>query len=1102
MAHRAGFGAFVVGGVYVLVAILAMVGLLFTPADAAAQAANGALVGNVKDESGAAVPGATITAIETRTNISRTAVSNETGNYSFNNLASGIYRVEAELVGFTKSAREGVEVNVNTTVRVDISLKIGELSESVMVTGEAPMLQTDRTDTGRIIQSEQITQMPLGFNRNFQGLLVTVPGASRPHRPHSEFYNSQDSLSSEINGQGRQSNNVQLEGADNSDNGGNLAFIIPSAEAIETVAVTTSNYDAEFGRAGGAVTNVTLKSGTNDLAGSVFSFGNTEATAARNPFSQLPVAETKYLQGGFTLGGPIMRNKLFFFGDYVRTADDSGRLTQAHIPEAAFRNGDFSAAPTIIYDPRTGNADGSARTPFPNNQIPLDRISPIARQLLSNIPMPNLGAGVGVVNYEKPYVREKRTNQYDMKFTIQAATNDHLSDRYSKQNAQTYDPAIFGIYGGLKPFAGSGTNPTHSMGITYNRVWSPSLVQEVRIGRTSHHNEAISEAHGLKTSDQFGIKGVNLNDFTSGITTIDLTTAYSEYFIGFETSLPWDRAERTWTYATTATKLWGNHTMKIGGDLRMNRHLLDQVNHPRGSFKFRGANTAIPTDTAATNGYANAFAAFLLDVPQSIERGLVSDVVHKGGRHTSVFTYVHDKWQVRDNITLDLGLRHEYYTPLVGYTGKAGMASYDPSNNTLRVAGYNDVPENLGVHSYWKNFNPRTGISWRLNDSNVVRAGYGVSALPWPSSYGQGYPVTQIQQLTAPNLFVAAGSLAAGLPPPNFAVIPDSGIVPATPLRSESLSVVPLDRHDGQLHSWNVAFQRTLPGAFTAEVAYVGNRGVDILKDIDLNAGYTLGANQAGQPLFVKYGRTAQTLQPIPLKSKYNSLQMKVDRRMRGGLLLTNSYTLGRGYSYTNGDGTGGTIPTPADIERSWQRTSFDSTHTFNSSFVYQLPWGPQGAWLKEGVLAHVLGDWQVTGLFSAISGTPIDFTAGNNLGATGNSQTPNATGTPNVLGGIGSNKLWFDTSVFSAAPANTWGNVERRGLLTGPAYVNVDASIVKIVRFGQKRLEVRADMFNALNIAHYMNPNGTFGNGNFGRVTEILPQTERLIRFGGRFLF
>ena len=232
-------------------------------------------------------------------------------------------------------------------------------------------------------------------------------------------------------------------------------------------------------------------------------------------------------------------------------------------------------------------------------------------------------------------------------------------------------------------------------------------------------------------------------------------------------------------------------------------------------------------------------------------------------------------------------------------------------------------------------------------------------------------------------------------------------------------------------------------------------------------------------------------------------MQIKVDRRMRGGLSLTNSYTLGRGYSYTNGDGTGGTIPTPADIERSWQRTTFDSTHNFASSFLYLLPLGPDGRWLQEGPLGKVLGDWQVTGVFSAISGTPIDFTASaTTLRAPGNSQTPNATGKPNVLGGIGSGELWFDTSVFSAPAANTWGSVERRGLLTGPAYVNLDASIVKIIRFGTRRAEIRADLFNAFNIAHYANPNGTLGNQNFGRITDILPLTERMIRFGGRVLF
>ncbi len=263
-----------------------------------------------------------------------------------------------------------------------------------------------------------------------------------------------------------------------------------------------------------------------------------------------------------------------------------------------------------------------------------------------------------------------------------------------------------------------------------------------------------------------------------------------------------------------------------------------------------------------------------------------------------------------------------------------------------------------------------------------------------------------------------------------------------------------------------------------------------------------LGADNAGRPLFTKYGRTADTSNPVPARSEYNSMQVKVDRRMRDGLSLTNSYTLGRGYSFANGDG-GGTISTPADWERGYQRTTFDSTHSFVSSFVYMLPWGPDGKWVQEGVIGKSLGDWQVTGVVSAISGTPIDFTASATaLRAPGNTNTPNVSGTPEVLGGIGSIDLWFDTSVFSAPAANAWGNVERRGLLTGPAYYNLDASIVKVIRVGTKRAEIRADFFNALNIAHYANPNGTLGNANFGRITGILAQTERTIRFGARFLF
>jgi hypothetical protein len=1113
MTHRRWLIACATGRMFV-VAVLAVFGILSMPGDAAAQSQVGTLVGNVRDESGGAIPGATVTAREVRTNISRTAVSNEAGNYTFTNVASGVYRIEGELVGFKKFTRDNVEVSVNTTVRVDIALSVGALEESVIVTGEAPMLQTDRTDTGRVIQSEQITQMPLGFNRSYQGMLVTVPGASRPFRPHSEFYNAQDSLSSTVNGQNRERNAAKLEGTDNGDN---LTFLIPSAEAIETVSVVTSNYDAEFGAVGGAVTNVTLKSGTNNLAGSLFSFGNTEATMSKNPFSLFPPNNTLYLQSGFTLGGPIRRNKLFFFGDYVHTLDDSGRISRAHIPEAAFRTGDFSAARTIIYDPATGSPNGTGRTPFPNNQIPANRISPVARRLLDKIPMPNVpGAPLGAINYEQPYVRSKTTNQFDIKMTYQAVASDNLAVRYSRQSSNSADPGTFGengIWGGIKDYAGTGTQPSYNYSVNYNRVWSATLIQEIRTGQSYYRNIAITDANGMNLADQVGVPGANLTPFTSGAPTINIP-AYHAFLIGTQNSLPWDRAKRTTNLATNVTKIWRNHTLKVGHEFRNTNDFLDQVTHPRGEFTFTGAMTAIPTDSAAQNGYANQMAAFLLDVPQEIERGIPAvidvglsmDEPHRGGRHRSFWTYVHDKWQVHPSITLDLGLRHEYYTPLVGFHGKGGMVNYDPETNELLVAGYGNIPENLGVPGYWKNFAPRTGISWRLTDATVLRAGYGVSGLAYPDGCCRGFPIEQNQLINGPNAFAPAGSMATGIPAPSLVPIPENGILKADGalLTQEFTNVTLEPRHRGQMHSWNVAYQRTLPGAFTAEMAYVGNRTSNPWGNTNINAGMVVGADRAGQPLFSKFGRTGSTTATVKdgrPQRKYHSMQVKVDRRMRGGLMMTNSYTLARGWDYRDD-----TPAHPDKFERNYGRSSFDNccpTHNYTNSFVYMLPVGPEGKWLREGVASKVLGDWQVTGLFSASSGTPISFTASaSGLRAPGNSQTPNVTETPKVLGGIGPNALWFDTSVFSAPPAGTWGNVKRFDLLTGPAYVNLDASIVKIVRFGPRHAELRADIFNALNRAHYANPNGTLGNANFGRVTDILPLTERMVRFGARFLF
>ena len=1078
------------------------------------QAVTGTLVGTITDSESLPVPGVTITITEVNRNIRSQSVTNEDGNYVFPSLQNGVYRVEAELTGFRKAVRESVDVQVNTTMRVDLRLVIGAVAETLTVVGESPVLQTDRTDTGRIIESIVLQEVPLAWNRNFQGALITVPGTTRPHRVHSEFFNAQDSLAVEVNGQSRLANNVMLDGIDNNHKTGLLTVLIPSADAIETVSVTTSNYDAEFGRAGGAVTAVTLKSGTNALNGSATVGGYSDATIAKNYFSGTK-APTKIVSYAFTMGGPIVRNRTFFFGDYQRAIDNAGRVQRSVIPPAEFRNGDFSRASTIVYNPFTGSADGTGRQPFAGNVIPASMISPIARRILALIPEPNIpGAALGQINYQLPYQRKKTTDAFDVKINHQVTDGNALTGRFSYQRPEIADPGIYGAYGGGgKDFAGIGTNLTISTGATWTRIWSATLVQEIRGGVSYYHNEALTDAGLAKTSDEIGIKGVNINDFSAGITSIFIggtaaaTALYSPPVIGFSASLPWDRSERTSEVSTVFTKSTGNHTVKWGGNIRHNRDFLLQVQDrlgPRGGFEFNGQQTAIPANTAALNGFANAFASFLLDVPSRAGRDLT--VVDPGTRHWAIFTFIHDKWHMTPKITVDLGLRHEYYTPLVGLASKGGLANYDPATNSILVSGYGDVPANLGVKKYLKNFAPRTGISYRVSETSVVRAGYGISTIPFPdNSYAFNFPVKQNNDFNAPNTFAPAPvRMADGFPAPILADIPANGTIPAnTPLLlSQRYFAIPSDLHEGRLQSWNAAYQRQLPKGFTAEAAYVGNRG-NVVNTINLNAGMVIGADNAGRPQFGPFGRTAETTGWMRSNTTYHSLQTKLDKRLSNGLLVTTSYTLGRSINYWQGDSNGG-ITTPANPELSRGRAEYDRLHSYVQSFVYQLPVGPNGRWLQTGPASWILGGWQVSGIFTAQSGQPINFTANAaTLRAFGNTQRPNANGKPDVVGGIGAGNQWFETSVFSFPAENTFGSVKRNDLLDGPAYVNLDASLAKWFTFkSDVRAEFRIDAFNATNRPQFAQPNGEFGNARFGQITTTQANTERVVRFGLRVVF
>jgi hypothetical protein len=1082
---------------------------LLVPAPAHAQAVTGTLLGNVTDSSGGAVPGATVVATETGTNISRTTTTNEAGYYIFSSLQNGTYSVDAELQGFKKIVRQNVKVDVNSTIRVDLKLEVGQMTEAVTVSAETPVLQTDRTDTGRIIESKMVSDMPLTFNRNFQGLLVTVPGATRPHRDHSAFFNSQDSLSTEVNGQSRLANNTLIEGLDDNQKTGLLQVIIPAADALETVSVTTSNYDAEFGRSGGAITNVTLKSGTNDLKGSAFFFGNTNATNASDYFTHLK-APTKFANGGFTLGGPILRNKLFFFGDYQRTLDHQGYVVRATIPTLAMRNGDFSAVSQRIYDPLTGDVSGANRVAFANNQIPQDRISPIARKLLAFLPEPNIpGAPLGQNNYQKAQTREKTTDGFDAKVNYTASTKDQLSVRSSFMRPVLFDPGLFGQYGGAANggFAGTGTNTSTSNALNWTHVFSPSTLLDVRGGLNYYHNITTTQGNGLTTSTEVGIPGANIDEFTSGLSQINIG-GYSGPVLGFSASQPWDRSEQTWNVASSLTRLLHSHTVKMGGEFRKNRDILLQTQDnggSRGNFNFNASGTGVPSEPATTTGVANSMASFLLDFPNGVTRDL--KVIDKPGtRHWATAAFVQDKWQARSNVTVDLGLRWEYYDPLQGVEGKGTLANYDPSTNTIRVAGYGSTTNAINVKRTLTNFAPRTGISWRLNEKTVMRAGYGASTIPFPDNrYAFNFPVKQNYSGSSANAFQRAGSMAQGFPAPVLVSIPPDGIIPVTgSLLNSTFDVISPDLHEGTLRSWNVAFQRQLPFSLTADIAYVGSQGVDLVMDLDTNASLVYGLGNAGRPQFAAFNRTGTSRTRVnDNKSRYKALQVKLDRRFRNGLLITNSYTLGRSMDLAN-ENTG--INTPIDYNLSWARSDTDRTHNYVLSSIYELPWGPGKKWLSSGPAGKLLGGWQLSGLLVVQSGQALTINgSGALLNTPGNSAYANLNGTQKVLGGKGPGLLYFDPAVYSLPAPGVQGNMKRHSGPEGPGYWNLDGSLFK--RFalsGTKYAEFRVDAYNVTNSVRWGNPNTTYSTatGNtFGQITGT-SGSQRSVRFGGRFAF
>ncbi len=1095
-----------------LVVLLSAGALLFS------QAVTSSIVGTVTDSSGASVPNATVTLMEENTSTTRTTSSNESGNYTFLDLPPGTYRVTVEQAGFKKSSRTGVGLLVNTTLRVDLSLQPGAVNEVVTVVAETAALQTERADTGRKLDQVVVEAMPLSTNRNYQSLLNLVPGTTKATFQHSQFFNASDSLQTEVNGQYRQMNNSQIEGIDNNERTGLLQVLIPPVEALQTVDVSTSNHAAELGRAAGAVTNVQLKSGTNNIHGQAYEFIQNNFFNARKFFDP-SAAPLHYNYFGGQIGGPIKRNKLFFFADYLRTTDHESNSNLVTVPSALARTGNLSEATSKVYDPATGSQDGSGtgRTQFPGNIVPDARIDPITKKILALVPLPNLPFNVANPsnNYFALLPFTKDTTFTDTKIDYNMTDKDRLSGRFSFQRPVIYQAPIFGLAGGpaAGAFEGTGIQRTYSTGINWNHVFSPTFLGELRVGVAHYHNEAQNSDYGTPASTNIGIPGVNVSGFTSGLVTVN--GPFSNPMVGYSASLPWVRAESNIDLVNNYTKVVRNHTIKFGMDMRRVRDelLQTQSQGPRGAYGFGSAATGLSGDTNTTWG--NTMGSLLLDLPNGGGRDF--SIVFPTYRAWQVFFYGQDKWVVTNKLTVDLGLRWEFYPPATTrFPGQ--FSNYNPVNNTLVIAGVGGNPGNLGLENHKTYFGPRLGFAYRLTNKTVVRAGFGISYTPFPdNSYAwDNYPVKGNAALVSiagvtgnfgPVGLSSTGPVAkfaTGFPVPAPIVIPSNGIIDAsqnvgglTNLQAGSWKVVPLDYKNPYVEAWNFSIQQSLPWHFTLDTAYVGNHGVRTSEEYNLNAVNTAAGIACGTKCQPEFPRTAAaTMFFKGYSSMYNALQIKLDRRFNAGLGITTSVTWGRGMGYNYGG-----LQYYIDERRNYARTPFDRAKTFVQSYVYELPFGKGKRWLNGSNAAnYVVGGWKLSGILTMMSGTPVNITfSATGLNTPGNGNSPNQVGEFKVLHGINVGNPWFDTTAFAAptcvavtaaCPAGSkafFGNVGYNSV-SGPGFFDLGLTLSKDIRLTERLgLSLRLETFNVTNTAQFGNPAGGCCTGNFGVITGLV---------------
>lgn len=1067
--------------------------LLFLPLTAALCFAQLATVeGEIHDPSNAVVPGAQVKVTNARTGVSTTSLSNATGFYSIQGLIPGTYSVEARVQGFETAVQQNLTLDVNQIARIDFTLKTGAISQTVDVSAAATPLTTDSSSVGQVISNKTVVELPLN-GRNYLQLAQLTAGVSPSTGSRNTSQGSFTALGQQV-----YQTNILVDGLDNSTraSGGELGYqaqaVTPSIDAVEQFEVVTNNNSAEYGVRMGATIIVETKSGTNQLHGSLYEFlrnGDLDATSFFSVGQNKPAYHQH--QFGGTLGGPILKSKLFFFGSFEATRIDAGTTSIATVPTMAQRTGNFAGRSAIYNPATTALVKGlDVRTAFANNQVPVARFDPIAVKLVNLYPLPNLPGISNNFYFSAPGTAN--TNEYDDRVDYDISSNQRFFLRYSRRDFNQLQPGSLPLpaAGGTWETVGLGSN---SFSGNWDSILSPSATNELRIGY-SRMNSLIGVPDTVNYNSQLGIQGIPPGLGAANNTGLTLFSPSNYAQVGTQNFWPNTNNLGIIQISDTFSKVQRTHTMKFGVELLREYNFRIASRYARGNMTFNGSFTQDPNNRG-TSG--DSMADFLLG---DASGGTIGNENGESMLTHNYSAFFQDDWRITARLTLNLGLRWDRFGPPSFHSIYASRFQFQYGSQAYQVV----TPQNssdCGCVQNNSNFSPRIGFAFQATPKTVIRSGFG-TYYGEPSYenedgarfFNQPPNFTEISfptdKLFSPALIVSQG-FPAGLLPTSI-IRQNVSVSTAQPAKANQYSM-----------EWFFDLQQELPGhiVFTASYLGEGVRQLAFVQNINTPSipGPGTLQNRRPWPFF-----SSITQYPAGANSNYNGLTLKAGKRYSNGLEFLGSYT----WSHDLDDGNGllndntSPIRDPYNLSLDYGNSAYDLRQVFVGSFTYDLPFGKDRHWLRSsGPLDWFFGGWQLGGILTLQTGQYFTPTLSVDLTNTGTTNFPNAVSDPNLVSNQRSLREWFNPAAFLLPQQYVYGNAGR-GIVEGPPLRNMDLKIGKNFYLRERyRFEFRAEMFNFTNTPHFALPNATVNSPQEGMINATVGN-PRLIQGALKFVF